>query len=624
MTDFATLKADVSKSWEKQGEWREQVEDDYAFVAGHQWTDTEKAALEEQQRVPIVFNRTAVILSSVAGSEINNRTEVRFIPREIGDVKPNEVLSAGAEWFRDQADAEDSESQAFSDLLIGGLGVTETTLDFDEDPEGAPEVERIPLAEFGWDHNDNTKGLVKSRYFFRVMEMTNADAQERFPNEELGAINAGWIKGSKDDGQPWVNNPGEEYEKDAGEVDQASDGTVNVVQVQYRTREDWIEYVDPQTGQAAEMSMAKWDILKNNVTNEMLPAHRKIKKTVWTQYFLGAHSILDENQPDPEACTFNVMTGLWDHKEKMFYGLLRSMRDPQKYANKWLSQTLHIINSNAKGGVIAEEGAVSDPKEFEEGWAAADSVTWVKNGGLGKIQEKGGPQMPAALMNLTEFAISSIRDVSGVNMELLGLRDANQPGVLEYQRRQSAMTTLATYFDSLRFYRKRQGRTILNFITNYLAPMGTLVRVVKEDQVQYVPLAADEGVQKYDVIVDDAPQAPNEKEKSWAVIQAMMPLLQNADLSLEDWADILEYSPLPSSFADKVRQKATEQAQKGPSPEQQMMMELDIAKTQSEIAENTSNAQLDQVRAQQIAVETQLAPAQVAADLYQPLPANSQ
>ena len=154
--------------------------------------------------------------------------------------------------------------------------------------------------------------------------------------------------------------------------------------------------------------------------------------------------------------------------------------------------------------------------------------------------------------------------------------------------------------------------------------MGTLVRVVKEDQVQYVPLAADEGVQKYDVIVDDAPQAPNEKEKSWAVIQAMMPLLQNADLSLEDWADILEYSPLPSSFADKVRQKATEQAQKGPSPEQQMMMELDIAKTQSEIAENTSNAQLDQVRAQQIAVETQLAPAQVAADLYQPLPANSQ
>lgn len=617
MTDFMTLKTCISKSWNKQAAWREQFADDEQFRDGHQWTDEEKSSLEGNSRAPIVFNRTQVIISSVAGSEVNNRTEVRFIPREIGDVKPNEVLTAGAEWFRDQSDAEDAESMAFADLVTGGLGVTDTKLSFDEDPEGEPEIERIHPTEFGWDHTDTSKGLIKSRYYFRALKMSVVDAKERFPGKEVFDINATWLNMDGANGEtPHINNPDDDYDSDQ-KLDNSSDGMVTVVQVQYRTRESWVEYIDPQTGERAEVTQSMWSAIEKRVPIPL--THRKFKKTVWRQYFLGSMTILDENQPDPDGSTFNCMTGTWDSKDKMFFGLLRAMRDPQKYANKWLSQTLHIMNSNAKGGVLAEEGAVNDARSFEEGWAASDSVTWVKNGALARIQQKQGPTIPAGLMNLTEFAISSIRDASGVNTELLGLRDANQPGVLEYQRRQSAMTTLATFFDSLRYYRKRQGRTILNFITNYLAPMGVMARIVRDDQVQYVPLAAGVGTQKYDVIVDDAPQAPNEKEKSWSVIQAMMPLLQQADLSLEDWADILEYSPLPSSFSDKVRQKAKDAQRKGPSPEQQQMMQLQMQKEQSEIAENMANAQLDQMKTQQIAVETQLAPAQVAADLFKPI-----
>ena len=101
----------------------------------------------------------------------------------------------------------------------------------------------------------------------------------------------------------------------------------------------------------------------------------------------------------------------------------------------------------------------------------------------------------------------------------------------------------------------------------------------------------------------------------------MMPMLQNADLSLDDWADILEYSPLPSSFADKVRDKAKQAREQGPDPMQQQMMALEVQERQSEIAENLANAQFDQIRAAREAQETQLAPLNTLADLMQPFPA---
>jgi hypothetical protein len=47
-------------------------------------------------------------------------------------------------------------------------------------------------------------------------------------------------------------------------------------------------------------------------------------------------------------------------------GLIKVMRDPQMWANKWLSQTLHILNTTAKGGIVAEEDAFADMTEAEE------------------------------------------------------------------------------------------------------------------------------------------------------------------------------------------------------------------------------------------------------------------
>ncbi|NIV38716.1 MAG: hypothetical protein GWN58_57650, partial [Anaerolineae bacterium] len=51
-------------------------------------------------------------------------------------------------------------------------------------------------------------------------------------------------------------------------------------------------------------------------------------------------------------------------------------------------------------------------------------------------------------------------DVSGANLELLGMADKVQAGVLEAQRKQAGMTILSWAFDSLRAYRRAHGRVL--------------------------------------------------------------------------------------------------------------------------------------------------------------------
>lgn len=106
--------------------WRREARDLYRFRAGHQWTEDELAYLEMQRRPPVTFNRAGTIIDAVVGNEIGNRQEIRYFPRTLGDSPVNEVATNAVRWVRDQCNAEDEESDAFEDVLIGGMGWVET------------------------------------------------------------------------------------------------------------------------------------------------------------------------------------------------------------------------------------------------------------------------------------------------------------------------------------------------------------------------------------------------------------------------------------------------------------------------------------------------------------------
>lgn len=562
------LKKQFKVDWAHSKDWRAQAKNDFDFVAGDQWEANDRAALVEQARPVITFNRTLAIVKAVAGIEINSRHETAFLPRgtSAGAVKANELLTGASQWMADETDAEDEQSEAFQDNIICGMGWTDSTLAYDENPDGNYVEDRIDPLEMVWDKGARKKNLKDARRLFRVQKLSRAEARdlarENGWDGEDADLHAAWAMSSSDTQEAKAV---EERRLREGNTDAHDDEEIQLVHAQWIEREPYYRVAGPQgIVDLNELQFRKVLAMAKEAGAPLTytRAHRKVYK----QALLG-NVILGKVKPGlvKDRFTFQCITGEPHRNKRTWFGLISMMRDPQMWANKWLSQTLHILNTTAKGGIIAETDAFEDTQEAQRTYAQADAITFAAKDAIakGKIMQKPGAGMPAGYINLLEFAISSIRDVTGINMELLGLRDANQPGVLEAQRKQAAMTILATLFDSLRRYRRNVGRVRLGIIQQYLSD-DRLIRLSQQDgegAFKVVKLAKDQVAGEFEVIVDDSPTSPNQKQETWGVIRQVLPVFKEM-LTPEAVMVILEYSPLPSKLVDAFRTLASK-----PNPE---------------------------------------------------------
>ena len=226
----------------------------------------------------------------------------------------------------------------------------------------------------------------------------------------------------------------------------------------------------------------------------------------------------------------------------------------------------------------------------------------VKRGGLAGIQERDPKAYPQGLDRLLEFAVGSMPQVTGINLELLGLVQKEQAGVLEAQRKQAGYAILAVFFDSLRRYRKMQGRVMLFFIQEYISD-GRLVRIAGQESgaEQYVPLVKQGDTAKYDVIVDEAPMSANQKEAVWGMMTQMLPILTKQPVPMQVWQEFLRYSPLPSSVSAKIGKALAEAGQPDPAQEQmqQAGQQIALRKEAATAAKDETQAVLNQARAVQ-------------------------
>lgn len=569
-------------------EWRDEAKECYDFYAGNQWSQEDIDILTSQGRPPVVFNRTARTVNSVTGLEVQNRQEVSYFPRQMGSAGKSEMLTGAAKWARDECDAEDEESEMFEDVIICGMGWDETRLDYETDAEGVILIERFDPLEGIIDHTAKKRNCEDSRFRGRIKTYSVEEYKDRWPGKDVPK--GRFFDSEEEEKQVQDLSPGS-YSPDNQDIPN-SVKDVQVVQWQYYEIEK-VRMVQDESGKMTEFPEATFKQRKDALDAAgMKYTKQSMPKRVYRQCFLNADEIIEDGDCPVNDFTLHVTTGLRDRNTNTWFGLVRPMKDPQRWANKWLSQIQHILNTQAKSGkLLWETGAFKNPRKAKEEWSSPDAMAELNAGGLAKIEQIQPAQYPQGVDKLLQYALEAINDVPGVNLELMGLANRDQPNVLEQSRKQAGVTILAKFFDSLRRYRKKQGRVLAEFIQTYISD-GRLIRISGDLGPQYVQLIRDPGLVKYDVVVDDAPTSTNMKEKTFGALQAILPMVLQEKIPVPP--DILDYAPLPEDLIQKWKTYIQEQAQ---NPEVQQQKQIAQQGQIAEIENSKSSAQLNNAKA---------------------------
>jgi hypothetical protein len=567
-------------------DWQDEARECYDMVAGKQWSDEDAAALEAEERVPIVFNRIAAFIRGICGMEASNRQAVKYLPREMGDVAPNEVLNAAAVWVRDGCNAEDEESEAFRDMVITGIGCTETRLDYDTDPEGMIYIERRDPLRIGWDPTATKRNLEDRNWCYTWADYTRATFEEKWPDKADDVFTSLW----PEEYQGMDNADTEAYYKGDDDTKSQPKNAIRVIQFQYFKTLS-VYRIQDLNGQTQEIPADRFSKMREFLDARGMK-YAKVAKRQYRQCFVAGDVKLEDISLGADEFTLKFMTGIRDRNKGYFYGMVRDAIDPQKWSNKFFSLAIDILATNPKGGLLAESDAFEDRNEAEESWTNPREIVWTRPGAIrdGKIQSRTPVPAPPQLDNMMGFAVSSLPQIMGINMEFLGLADRAQAGILESQRKQAAITTLAEFFSALSLYRRVQGKCLMTMILRYLAD-GRLIRIVGQANAQYVPLMKVPGFEKFDVVVDEAPNAPDVKSRTWEALQNLLPQMMKMGVPIPP--EVVDYSPIPASLAAKWKELLAKPKQAEMSPEHQKMLQ-DMQQQMQQLSQE--NQQLKQDR----------------------------
>ena len=505
----------------KWSKWREEAKRAYDFAAGHQWSPEHRAEMEDNGKIPVVFNITAPTLDAVQGAEIQNRQEVRYYPRTQDKTGVADVLSQAAQYVNDETDGDQVDSDAFYDCLICGVGWTYSGPEVEADDVSLVK-ERVDPLEIMVDPSSRKPNFDDRRYLKREWPMSRDDFEDFVTS--IGRPDADPDDATGLDAQGkrlTIVNPQLRYTH--GMLG-GSGGTDEVVLCEWQWWEKQRRYLAPMPHPTEPGVVQLTKLTPDQHAQALqlkpdLPSQATHEK-IYYRAFTAEQSVLFEEELPEKAFRYRAITGKRDRNAGTWFGLVRAMEDPQRFMNKLYSEILHIVRTNATGGLLLEEDAVADIRKFEATYAAPDKITWVRPGALSnaqgsKIQPKPTVTVNPSLFQIMEFAKDMVQACTGVNEEILGMVGREQPGVLEAQRKEAAYGLLSCYFDSKRRYQREQGRLLLAQMRVFL-PNDTLVRILDKGTQVYIPAVRALGDNvEYDVVVDEARPGRTRRRRSW-------------------------------------------------------------------------------------------------------------
>ena len=489
------------------------------------------------------------------------------------------------------------------------MGWVETYMNYDTDAEGVTAFKRINGLQMYWDTAADEPNLKNAYWIDRTVKMPWRQVELIWGKDVKKELLASIVRDG-DQSKETVHNispvgylPGSEVVQH----DSPQYGDVTIDAFQYWTWDEMYQTVDPAADpndpQAKIITVdrdGKKDVERDSAqAGKPNPVFTKFNQKKFKECWVaGKYEIEEIDLPVPDF-TFQCMTGIRDETDHIYYGIVELMKDPQRYQNKLKSAALDNFAKSLKHPLLVKEGAVPNPRRFEDEITGPTAIAVVNDTSEASIRQLQSSDVPPGLQFLFQVTGGDIQGVTGLPMELFGgstNRDEGAP--LERQRMQNAISTMSPFFSSEKTCRLRVAKLVMEYTRKYMSD-GRMIRLTSQATKPAIQLYRDQMIADYNTVLDDNPRNPMIRMALWQEFQPFLMLAARQGM-YGVVQKMFMFAPWPSDIVDDIAAefgKMQQMTQQGQPATGQQASRKDPELTHAKAAAHQSTAVLNQAKA---------------------------
>lgn len=560
----------------------------HAMYANDQWEDDDAKRAEDQKRPALTLNHLLSIISAVEGEERTNRQEIKYYGNGIEDDTSAEGMNKILKWVMQQCGGEFALSRMFRDMSIAGEGWVVPDVDYFEDPEGKIKVLHVDDEEIFDDPLSVCPVSSDSRYTHRVRMMTEEEGEARWKGfrEKIRQRCQANGTGPETDGKGYRDIYSTPNDTKTPKIFDAQKKLWAVLETWwYQIEPGWV-VVDEATGLLVEKTTEEVDALRAQREQEQgaainalmtqaalapqtpalpgMPApaippiqvpppiqakERPVKR--FYQAFSCYDVILDKMASplkELKRIPYVPARALFDKNNKEYFGLVWPLIDAQKQHNVEQSVIVQLMQLMPKQSWMGPKGSFHNKQEWAEKVAQPGAMLEY-NASRGKPEPIKTETVPRHLIDMAFSRPDAMRQISGVNVDMMGQRVAADPGVVMEMRQKAAKTVLAPIFDNYRMTKMALGQVLLSYIQTYIS-RGRRIRVLgpEGEKNGLVEMTEQMQLARYDLTVEETNSTVNDRIATLNILQTTLPQMMRAGIAVPP--EFVDLMPMPPAVRE--------------------------------------------------------------------------
>ena len=538
--------------------WNTNAIEDYAFYAGEQDSKATIDSLIAQNRPTTTFNEIKPKIDMLVGMADQVRREPTVLPVGFEDEPLAEIMNGTFKHFRYMQSAGDKEMNCFEHSTKSGRSFLHYYVDASNPYEPVIKCVRVPGRDVFLDPNSIEYDLGDTKYLGIRKWFTEDELKQYMPDYDGSVVRSTQIETTA------VNRP--------TFFDQGS-RLYMLVEMWYTMVEKAVWFINPITGKPDNLSPEDFKVLAKKLkegiqieggktiqVDELVNQESFIKRKYFC-LFSGPYILAMGRSPYKHDLYPLVLFGAYKNEDKnSWFSATRSMVDPQIMLNTMRRQLGHLLQTSPKGLLLAEVGAIQNEQEYKDNSSKPNFILQLARGALNKIKFSAQPQINPIYGSLDAVYQQSMKDVSGIQDQLMGVQTASrETGVTHRMRLESSVAVLYILFSNFRKSRIQAGKIHMAMIQQYIT-QPYVIRLEGQEGMQLMQINSEanpdsEGFNdisagKFDLIVDE--EAENVTMRRGIAQMLMDMASQNPDSIPPEV--IMEYMDLPFSVKEQVKE----------------------------------------------------------------------